>query len=240
MRSLIYHFSLVVALLALDICHAFQVAPSPTASLRTTTHSDLSVLNMAKKKKRRKRKEEPSTPSSSSTVDSDDDLPDFDLGDDDGAMRDDAPPTKARKPVDPDAITDAMMGTQKPLGSVKDLLTDRSLEKSFQFDEPDNPLPDLGELKSPQPIGKKKARQEARRAAAIAEDEEGDRLVDNVSDALGSLPFLKSDRESSELKLVENATWLGIFLLVGWELYINSPFFERAAPIAPIVYDLFM
>jgi hypothetical protein len=74
----------------------------------------------------------------------------------------------------------------------------------------------------------------------VANKEEDNRLVDNISDALGSLPFLKSDRESSELKLVENATWLGIFLLVAWEIYINSPFFERAAPLAPIVYQFLM
>jgi hypothetical protein len=183
------------------------------------------------KKKRRKRKEAPSVPSA---ADVGDDLPDFDLGDDE-----EAPVQRQRAISDPDEITDAMMGSQKPLGSVKDLISDRSLESVFEFDEPDDPLPDLGELKTPA-VGKKKARKEARRAAAVANKEEDDRLVDNISDALGSLPFLKSDRESSELKLVENATWLGIFLLVAWEIYINSPFFERAAPLAPIVYQFLM
>lgn len=223
---------------ALDFCLAFQVTPCASLS-RSASRANQTPL-LAKKKKRRKRKE-PSTPasSSSSPVGSDDELPDFDLGDDEGGATSSATPKMASAPADPDAITDAMMGTQKPLGSVKDLIADRSLEKNFMFDEPENPLPDLGELKTPQPIGKKKARQEARRAAAIAEEEETS-IVDTVSDALESLPFLKSDRESSELKLVENATWLGIFLLVAWEIYINSPFFERAAPIAPIVYDLFM
>jgi uncharacterized membrane protein len=52
------------------------------------------------------------------------------------------------------------------------------------------------------------------------------------------VPFLKSDRENSALKLVENFTWLSIFALVAWEIYINSPFFQRAAPLSPIVYDL--
>jgi len=228
-------FTLILAafFLALPLSNAFHVMAPPTLVRLASRSQTTSVLHMAKKKRRR-RKDIPSTPSSS--VDSDDDLPDFDLDDNDGEGN--AAPKKLQ-PVDPDAITDVMMGSQKPLGSVKDLISDRSLEKAFQFDEPDNPLPDLGELKSPQPVGKKKARQEARRAAAVAEEDETS-IVDSVSDALGSLPFLKSDRESSSLKLVENATWLGIFLLVAWELYINSPFFERAAPIAPIVYNFFM
>jgi hypothetical protein len=102
------------------------------------------------KKKRRKRKDAPSV---SSAADAGDDLPDFDLGDDE-----EAPVQRQAAISDPDEITDAMMGSQKPLGSVKDLISDRSLESVFEFDEPDDPLPDLGELKTPA-VGKKKARQ---------------------------------------------------------------------------------
>ncbi len=32
--------------------------------------------------------------------------------------------------------------------------------------------------------------------------------------------------------------WLGIILLIVWEAYINSPLFERAAPLAPVVFEL--
>ena len=32
--------------------------------------------------------------------------------------------------------------------------------------------------------------------------------------------------------------WIGIVLLIVWEAYINSPFFERAAPMAPVVFEL--
>jgi hypothetical protein len=39
------------------------------------------------------------------------------------------------------------------------------------------------------------------------------------------------------LKLLENGAWVGIGLLVLWELYINSPFFDRALPLIPVVYD---
>lgn len=231
MISLSFNFLLVIALFSLEFCLAFQVALPPT-SVRRQRNALIPGLFMAKKK-RRKRKEDPSA---TSGADVGDDLPDFDLGDDE----EEAAPMQRRAATDPGEITDVMMGTQKPLGSVKDLISDRSLENAFEFDEPDDPLPDLGELKTPSAVGKKKTRQEARRAAAIVNEEEDDRLIDNVSDALGSLPFLKSDRESSELKLVENATWLGIFLLVAWEFYINSPFFDRAAPITPIVYQFLM
>lgn len=34
--------------------------------------------------------------------------------------------------------------------------------------------------------------------------------------------------------------WLGIFLLVGWEFYLNSPLFDRAAPMAPVLYEILM
>jgi hypothetical protein len=192
------------------------------------------------KKKRRRRKEEP-TPSSSSG-DYDDDLPDFDLGDGEEEI------TWPTKSSNPDEITTAMMGTEKPLKSIKELITDRSLEKAFVFDEPENPLPDLAELKSGTlpAVGKKKARAQARRAAAAVQEQQQQKessdssLVESASDLLARAPFLKSDREDPALKLVENATWLAIFSLVAWEIFINSPFFHRAAPMAPIVYDFFM
>jgi hypothetical protein len=39
------------------------------------------------------------------------------------------------------------------------------------------------------------------------------------------------------LKLLENGAWVGIGLLVVWEIYINSPLFERAARLIPAVFD---
>jgi hypothetical protein len=65
-------------------------------------------------------------------------------------------------------------------------------------------------------------------------------LVESASNLLARSSFLNSDCEDPALKLVENATWLAIFLLVAWEFLINLPFFHRAAPMAPIVYDFFM
>lgn len=233
-------FASMVLSLHVCACHAFQVTPS--SCLISSTFRQFSHLHMAKKKRRR-RKEKP-TPSSSSG-DFDDDLPDFDLGDGEEEM---SRPTK-RTNLD-DEITPALMGTEKPLKSVKELIMDRSLEKAFVFDEPENPLPDLQELKSDTSslpaasVGKKKARARARKVAAVIAEQETNQssgsLVESASDLLARLPFLNSDREDPALKLVENATWLAIFLLVAWEIYINSPFFQRAAPLAPIVYDSFI
>jgi hypothetical protein len=40
----------------------------------------------------------------------------------------------------------------------------------------------------------------------------------------------------SAVKVLEAGAWTGIYLLVAWEIYINSPFFDRAGPMAPVVY----
>jgi len=64
-------------------------------------------------------------------------------------------------------------------------------------------------------------------------------LYPNLSLSLASLATPCSSLRSSPLsfvKVIENATWFGIACLVLWEVYINSPFFERAAPMAPVVY----
>jgi hypothetical protein len=39
------------------------------------------------------------------------------------------------------------------------------------------------------------------------------------------------------VKVTKNGAWVGIGLLAVWEIYINSPFFDRAAPLIPVVYD---
>lgn len=41
-------------------------------------------------------------------------------------------------------------------------------------------------------------------------------------------------------QLLEQGAWLGIYSLVGWEVYINTPLFDRAGPMAPIVYEFLM
>lgn len=56
--------------------------------------------------------------------------------------------------------------------------------------------------------------------------------------------FSKLERLSNSLlvlkQILEAGAWGGIFLLIAWEVYLNSPLFDRAAPMAPVVYDLLM
>lgn len=151
------------------------------------------------------------------------------------------------------AVLDAMKATNMDKSSAgtlstKDLLRSRNreLEQKFVVNELTQDLPtnlnDLrnrnsgmsqgtGEVK----IGKKAARAAARKAAAIeakeSELQEGG-LLSNVS-------FLQGEdgKPKSPIKLLEEGTWACIYILVAWEVYINSPFFERAAPLAPVVFE---
>jgi hypothetical protein len=168
------------------------------------------------------------------------DLPDFDLGEDDQDSEK-ATTTPSKKPkrkisTNPDEITVNMMGSanQQTVRSLDELLRDRSLERKFEFDEPiDESIPDLVDLgrTGPSPTV---SRKEQRRQAAVARDAakpveaEPLQLPFEMTNAKGEIQFNK---------VLEAGAWLGIFLLIGWEIYINSPFFERAAPMAPIVYE---
>lgn len=215
---------------------AFSIGPLGSASAH---HGATLITLSAKTPKRRKRKD--------MSNESTDSLPDFDI-DDPSATTSDSASTSGKqasgvradtKTGSLNEITPAMMGTsfQKET-SVNDLIRDRSLERKFEFDDSleDASLPDLAVLPNngEQSLGKKKARQAARMAAAAEkkkEEEEGSMLK--------RIPFLLDEKgEVSAIKILENGTWLGIGLLVGWEVYINSPLFERAQPMIPVVYDL--
>jgi hypothetical protein len=148
--------------------------------------------------------------------------------------------------------------------SLKDLLNDRSLESSLLFDEPapasiSEELPDLMTLASsptrdsPQSFddqalvpdasepslpfqGKKRARREARQQAAQAAEEKDE--DDLVSSLLSKLPGIRNEEtgQIAPIKILETGTWACIFILLAWELYLNSPLFDRAAPLVPVVY----
>jgi len=163
-----------------------------------------------------------------------------------------------------DLILESMRGKAggdkwQPPQSIKDTLADRSLEKLMNFDkmiEQDGGAPDaridlpefddviarrkarLGEEGGAQQftaaststeintsgMGKKAARDAQRKAAAMQREAE--------------IEAEKSPFEGVNiLKLLENGAWVGIGLLVLWEFYINSPFFDRALPLIPVVYD---
>lgn len=180
----------------------------------------------------KKRRRKISSSSSDAPPASTDDLPDFDL------EEEEAPKATSKPSSDPlgDITTNMMGSTGTPARSVDQLIRDRSLERSFEFDEPgEDALPDLAVLAKDQEAGRKRIKRDARVAAALERkvEEEGD------ENPLAKIPFLVDDEgEVSALKALEAGTWTGIFLLVGWEVYINSPLFDRSAPLAPFIFDI--
>jgi len=146
-------------------------------------------------------------------------------------------------------------------GSTRDLLRSRNrdLENRLVVNEVTQEVPSLGEyMQSPTrsqskgatdsggpSIGKKAARREARRAAAIEarqEDVVEESALDQILEKapiLEKLPFFKkkeNEEKKSAIKLLEEGTWACIYILVAWEIYINTPFFDRAGPMAPVVF----
>lgn len=234
----------VVALSTLP-SNAFTVSGPPVLTRGTAAATARCVPTLLQAKKKRRRK-------NASETESDSDLPDFDLGEggSDGVA---AATTPKRTSADGmDKISDNMMGsTNSRSRSVRELINDRSLEKAFEFDpEGDDALPNLSEIAADKAAGgdggsrssdasggtgSKRARQDARRAAAKASEPAAEE-----ESFLEKIPFIIKDENGkvTPIKLLENGTWAGIYLLVGWEVYLNSPLFDRAAPMVPVVYDL--
>ena len=141
-----------------------------------------------------------------------------------------------------------------PPSSIKETLADRSLEELMNFDkmiEQDggggggNERVDLPEFDDVI----------ARRKARLGEND-NDGGVDVDTTGMGKKAAKAAQRKAlaiqreaeleaekspfddlNILKLLENGAWVGIGLLVLWEFYINSPFFDRAMPLIPVVYD---
>jgi len=80
-------------------------------------------------------------------------------------------------------------------------------------------------------LGKKAARNLERKAAAEQREAEIE-----AEKSIFDFDF----ENVNVLKLLENGAWVGIGALVVWEVYINSPLFERASPIIPAVFELVM
>lgn len=177
-----------------SLCSAFM--PSlPIESQRSGTKEQpfIASILLAKRKRRRKKA---SPDAVSNVVNTSNELPDFDL--DDGEEKSSEPTKTSMTDLSPDEITPAMMGSSnKAVGSVNDLISDRSLEAKFEFEEGDSSIPDFTELAQassggipePAPMGKKKARREARRAAAVAAkaEEEEESILSNI-------PFIKNEK----------------------------------------------
>jgi hypothetical protein len=198
----------------------------------------------------------PPLPSSSSSEDL---LPDFVLPDEEAAMSSSrrASTTTETIPADFTPFAAGSTSANKPPNaaaarSVRELIGDRSLERKMVFDDATSgtaldgggeTLPDLTQLavarsstsrstKRQEQAARKAALQQQRGTVLTTSDSEND-----MSSLLSKIPLVTNDKgEITPTKILEAGTWLGIFLLIGWELYINSPFFDRAAPMAPVVY----
>lgn len=216
-----------------------------TLTLKSNSYSNSGLC--AKHKRRRK-----DAPSDSYQLEGNtsDVLPDFDL--DEEALLDTTKVQKNEKKSETsfsNEISPNMMGsTSTRVRSIKELIADRSSEKKMEFDLPDGGV-DLPELTVASRLddssraaslmtnsNRKKERQlEARRLAAIAAEKEKE---DEERRAfLKFLPGLRDESgKISPVKILETGTWTCIVALITWEVYINSPFFERAAPMAPVVY----
>lgn len=157
--------------------------------------------------------------------------------------------------LDEDTILGAMRGKDSswaPPPSIQDTLRDRSLERLMDFDamvDRDGgtgggaaELPEFEEViarrrargddgdgpRYDPTLGKKAQRTAQRRAAAVRREEELEAERSPLEGVLEDFDFLD---------LISKGAWVGIGLLVVWEFYINSPFFDRAAPLIPVVYD---
>jgi len=191
------------------------------------------------------------------SVPNNNELPDFDLETEEEKEEEQRQQRAKRISSNPDEITPAMISTgNTPLRSLDELIMDRSLESKFEFDEPENPsVPDFIQLAQESSssssladnsntvvpvgsMGKKKQRQAERIANAIRLKEEEEKAGANI---LSNIPmFLDGDGKFRATKVLESGAWLGIYLLIGWEVYINSPLFDRAAPLAPLVFEIVM
>jgi len=176
----------------------------------------------------------------------DDVLPDFDIIGEDGTLESSTLESSevvdlgdAKLEMNDPKLMEAMRGTPSPgLLNLKSVLAkrDRSVEDNFEFDPVETPLPRLAQISEPR-IGKKRARTEVRRAnAAAAAEVEAEEEEDFFSRLPSFLVGFVSGRENTRLKILENATWFGIFSLIAWEFYINSPLFGRTEAPIPVVY----
>lgn len=238
------HQILITSCLTTD---AFSIRPTFTLKSSNSLNSILS----ATRKRRRKDESSESSPDNSN---SNNILPDFDLDEDEeivGATETSAVKKSTKKSAGSisNEISPNMMGSAgKPVRSISDLIADRSLEQKMDFDMPisDVVLPDLAVVarsddsdQGPSSVMKsnrKKERQlEARRLASIAAEKEKE--DEERMSLLNALPGIRDESgKVSAVKILETGTWACIYTLVAWEIYINTPLFDRAAPMAPIVY----
>lgn len=177
------------------------------------------VILFAAKKRRRRRQDDASDTSAASDDSSvaEDRLPDFDLDSADSEKVDTTKSIASSSAIssDPNKVTSAMMGDPNmPVRSINELISDRSLESKFEFEEKsDDSIPDFIQLAQASsssssssvdasgiPIGKKKQRQADRRASAMSA-KEGEKEEESF---LSNISFIKNENgKVSPIKILE-------------------------------------
>jgi hypothetical protein len=98
--------------------------------------------------------------------------------------------------------------------------------------------PNMSSTSVPAGMGKKRAKTEARQQAALQAKELAEMEAQaNKSPLDQLLGNTKEGKQRTATDLLETGAWTGIYLLVAWEVYLNSPFFNRAASMIPVVYE---
>ena len=167
--------------------------PRFVVATKSLSNSEFAVRSASNVKKRRRRRNNDGGEADVEADNSSSDLPDFDLDEEEEESK---PKNRVIKVSNPDEITPAMMGSvDGPARSIKDLLSDRSLESKFDFGdvETDDSLPDLIALSKTADqdnvqTGTKKERQAQRRASAIAAKESA------TESPLAKLPFVSDEK----------------------------------------------
>ncbi|GFH58463.1 hypothetical protein CTEN210_14939 [Chaetoceros tenuissimus] len=251
--AIFYNNKLVILTLILGTVSGFTIPNRQYTNTLQQQTSTITSTSLFAQKKRRRRKD--ASPSSTNTPISqeEDELPDFDLVEDID-LQENTQPKSTSSPgttstgksinVNDPSVMEAMRSTKgmesiSGGASTKDLLRSRNrdLEEKLVVNEIKEDLPSLADYRQSKgsDVGKKAARREARIAAAL--EAKGNEAVEEES-FLSKLPFVgKSDgEEKSPIKLLEEGTWACIYILVAWEIYINSPLFERQGSMPPVVF----
>jgi len=194
----------------------------------------------AKKIRKRKRKnplDEPTDGIEQQIESSDvevDDLPDFDLDEEEELESSRSEIETMSQSVSMTDISPEMMASSSPSRSYTSdrVIPDRSLESTFEFDAVETRLPLGPEIagKKRKKIDKKARKEAAILASKMEEEESSSSLLDPLWKTEDGEPF-------TAVQLLERGTWFCMGTLVLWEIYINSPFFERAAPSIPVVFQ---
>jgi hypothetical protein len=239
----VVHCLFVVAVLSITSVSAFSVGVVHQLTFGSRATTSLQA------KRRRPGRSEAASEAASSSSNIGDELPDFDLSDDleesttdsTSAISKDKSVPPSQKSIDGLIISPEMMGSaNKPARSIRELINDRAIEKKFNFDaeNADTSIPDLAEIFKQREANRRNRQPDSGRQPVTLPTTKQVATEDSNVGFIKKVPFILDEvtGEITPLSVLTAGTWLGIFLLVAWEVYINSPLFDRAAPMTPVVY----